>query len=189
MVPSYFPQWSHLLLLPMTSIRPPTASVPTAPSSPALILTWRLAWSLICHGLKKWFIYWLLETEEWMGWMGRWYGKWWKFPENWRSRDHLHPERWTGNSSISESQCQIQTTLWASLGWCPRTPLKAFMVAWVWPSWLSKPSPYAHKLQGWACFESLALPILEHSMFSNCCAVSLRGWSLETHSFGQPISV
>ena len=65
--------------------------------------------------------------------MGTWYGNWRKFPENWRSRDRLYPERWTGNSSISESQFQIQTTLWAYLGWCPRTPLRAFMVAWVWP--------------------------------------------------------
>ena len=117
---------------PHDQYKTPTASVLTAPSSPALILTWYLAWSLICHGLK-WFIYWLLETEEWMGWMGTWYGNWRKSPENWRSRDRLYPERWTGNSSISESQFQIQTTLWAYLGWCPRTPLRAFMVAWVWP--------------------------------------------------------
>lgn len=123
---------------PHDQYKTPTASVPTAPSSPALILTWYLAWSLICHGLKR-FIYWLLETEEWMGWMGTWYGKWRKFPENWRSRDHLHPERWTGNSSISDSQFQIQTTLWAYLGWCPRTPLRAFMVAWVWPHGSANP--------------------------------------------------
>lgn len=160
---------------------------------PTLYPTWCLAWSLICHRLKKCFFYGLLETVEWMGWMDRQYGIPWKFPENWRrSRDHLHWEGWTtGNSSISDSHCQPQTTPWASLGWYPRTPLKAFMVAWSWPSELSKCSPYGRKLLGWACFGSLALPTLEHSMFSNCCSglchESGRG-SLETHSFGHPIS-
>lgn len=187
MVPNYFPRWSHLLLLPMTSIRPP---LPVSWQHPVALLwfshgTWRGLWFVM--GSNGLFTDCLRQRNGWAGW--------------------VHGMETGGNfqkiggvETVFTQKDELETLVSqrVSSRYKPHSGLiwvDALGLPWG-PSWLpesdlmlSKLSPYAHKLQGWACFESLALPILEHSMFSNCCTVSLRGWSLEIHSFGQPISV